>query len=74
MIGLLFGYGAYYGSSRLDNQIYGVEYKPRSSPKRLTPELKESLNVFMKILGLIALFFGAILLFQWLIYIPPTVS
>lgn len=74
MIGLLFGYGAYYASTRLDNQIYGIDDKPTSGRKKwITPELKESLYVFMKVLGLIMLFFATILLFQWLIYIPPTI-
>lgn len=73
MIAILFGCGAYYASTRLDNLIYGIDMQSASRPRLLTPELKESLNFFIKALGLIALFLGAIILFQWLIYIPPSI-
>ena len=70
--GLLFGLGAYYASTRIDNMIYGINNKKKPAGMRLSSEIKESVHVFWKILALIALFYGVIFTFQWLLSVPFT--
>lgn len=64
---LLFGYGAYYCSTRIENALYHIEEK---SNLTVSQGMKESFYVFLKIAGLIVLLLVLMILIQWLIYIP----
>ncbi len=68
--GILFGFGAYYASTRLDNVIYGIKDTKEPGGFHISTETQESLHVFWKVLALIALFYIVIFIFLWLLSAP----
>lgn len=60
----LFGLCAYYASTRIDNDIHGINNTSKSS------ERNESLQFFLKVMIVIGLFYGAIFILLWLLSIP----
>ena len=69
---LLFGLGAYYASIRIENAIYAINDTKKPGGMHLSPETKESLYVFWKVMALIAFFYGVIFVFHWLLSAPFT--
>ncbi len=68
---LLFGLGAYFGSTRIDNEIYGINQEHAPERIKKTRDLSESFQFFLKALGIIVLFYFSTIVFEWLISAPP---